>query len=397
VSEQAMLPEVSVEVIVPVHDLARPIARTVRSLLAGGLDADAMRVTLVAHNLDAVALSSHLDASGFARELAVGSIRVVGLHDGGRSPGPPRALALQHAAARYVSFVDSDDWIEPGALAAWLTLGDRQDAAAVIALERHARGALVRNPPVRVLSWGALDAGRDRLVYRTALRGLFALEAVRAENLAFTEGGTNGSDQPFTLQLWHSGRRIVLASRRPAYVLGDDAETRITRTVQPLVVELAAPTALLNEEWFAALDARDRAQAATKIVRIHLLPGLALRIAGDASSVGADLETARALLQLIAERAPGARRSLSRVDAGILEVLQASDAAELIREAVTPLLAVRRRFAHPQALLTRRIGDGLRRDAPLRLAAASTLFSLRAARPAARPDPPAAPSAADLH
>ncbi len=359
---------VDVEVIVPVHDLRRPIARTVQSLLAGGLGPEHVRITVVAHNLRSTALCSALTAAGLGDVATVRECL-----DGERSPAGPRAVGLAHANARFVSFVDSDDTLEPGALAAWLALAERDRLDAVIALERHASGGLVRNPLVRPWPRRTVHGVRDRLVYRTALRGLFSLDAVHAEQLAFTQGGTNGSDQPFTLKLWHSGRRIGLASRRPAYVLGDDAPTRVTQTVQPLATELAAPRALLDEPWFSRLSAAARTHAVTKIVRIHLLPQLAARLETE----GADeaLATARELLDRAAPVAPDYRRSLSRIDARIVAVLTSSVDVEALR----PLLAVRRTFTHPRALLTPRLLDSLRRDAPLRLAAASVLLSLRAA------------------
>ena len=360
---------VDVEVIVPVHDLARPLARTVRSVLAGGLDSEALRITVVAHNLDARDVHALLDADDL-KDL----VTVLELHDGERSPAGPRRLALDAANARFVSFVDSDDTLEPGALSSWLALADRDQLDAVIALERHARGALVRNPPVRPWPRRTVHGVRDRLVYRTALRGLFSLEAVLAEQLDFTSGGTNGSDQPFTLRLWHSGRRIGLASRRPAYVLGDDAPTRVTQTPQPLAVELAAPLAMLDEPWFGELAAAARTQAATKIVRIHVLPQLFSRL--DVEGAGEALATARAVLTRCAAVAPEYARSLSRVDARIVSLVQSGAEVSTLR----PLLAVRRDFEHPRALITARVLDSLRRDAPLRLAAASVLLSLRAKR-----------------
>jgi len=356
-----------VDVIVPVHDLARPLSRTVQSVLAGGLGAQRMRVIVVAHNLAANEVRAVLASAGL-----VDSVTVLELHDGERSPAGPRLLALETATARFVSFVDSDDVLEPGALAAWLALAKRDSLDAVVALERHARGGLVRNPPVRPWPRRTLDGVRDRLVYRSALRGLFSLDVVRAERLAFTRGGTNGSDQPFTLRLWHSGRRIGLASRLPAYVLGDDAPTRVTQTPQPLAAELAAPRAMLDEPWFAALPAAARTQAATKVVRIHLLPQLAARL--DTASATEALTTAREVLERCAAVAPDFRRSLSRVDARIVTLLESGCALDDVR----PLLAVRRGFTHPRALLTSQLLDSLRRDAPLRLAAAALLLSLRA-------------------
>ena len=369
-----------IDVIIPVHDPARPLARAVASVAESGLRwGDEVVVTVVAHNLPVDTVRGMLD------ELPEGAaVAVISCDDGLPSPAGPRTLALDRSTARYVSFLDSDDWFEPGALTAWLRLAARHSLAALLAPERHASGRAVLNPPVRPWRVGALDARRDRLPYRTALRGLLERTAIIEEGLRFSAGVTNGSDQPVSLGLWFSGRSVRFGSRTPAYVLGDDAPSRITRTRQPLDAETAASTQLLSSAWFGRLALRDRQLVATKMVRIHLLPGLALR-ALDAEDAVAEAECARAatFLRRAREVAPGFERSLSRCDARLVELLLATD---LDLAGVRGLLASRRRFSRPSTLLTHRVVDALRRDAPLRLAAASALLPLRLRRAASVSD-----------
>ena len=182
----------AVEVIVPVHDSARPLARAVASVAESGLRwGDQVVVTVVAHNLPVDAAEDML-----ASVPSDALVTVLACDDGLPSPAGPRTLALERSRARYVSFLDSDDWLEPGALAHWLRLAERHDLAAVIAPERHAPGRAVLNPPVRPLHVGALHPRRDRLPYRTALRGLLERTAILEEGLRFSTGVTNGSDQP---------------------------------------------------------------------------------------------------------------------------------------------------------------------------------------------------------
>lgn len=371
----------AVEVIVPVHDRARPLARAVASVAESGLRwGDQVVVTVVAHNLPVDAVDGMLE--GLPAEAVV---TVLACDDGLPSPAGPRALALERSRARYVSFLDSDDWFEPGALAHWLRLAERHGLAAVIAPERHASGRAVLNPPVRPLHVGALHPRRDRLPYRTALRGLLERAAVLDEGLRFSTGVTNGSDQPVSLGLWFSGRPLRFASRAPAYVLGDDAPSRVTRTPQPLEAEVAASAQLLASERFARLDPRDRALAATKMVRIHLLPGLALRaLAVDDARAAGECAHAGAFLRLARETAVGFERSLSRTDESLVGLVLAP---QLDLQRVRDLLAQRRRVTRPSTLLTRRLRDALRRDAPLRLAAASALLPLRLRRPASAAAP----------
>jgi len=371
----------TVEVIVPVHDRARPLARAVQSVGESGLRwGEQVVVTVVAHNLPADAVHGML--SGLPAEAVVD---VLACDDGLPSPAGPRTLALERSRARYVTFLDSDDWFEPGALAHWLRLAERHRLTAVIAPERHASGRAVLNPPVRPLHAGALHPRRDRLPYRTALRGLLDRAAILEEGLRFSTGVTNGSDQPVSLGLWFSGRPVRFASRAPAYVLGDDAPSRVTRTPQPLDAEVAASAQLLRGAWFRSLTLRDRQLVATKMVRIHLLPGLALRTLDVADNRAAhECALAAEFLHLARDAAPGLERSLSRTDESLVELLLAP---ELDLESVRGWLAERRRVTRPSTLLTRRAGDALRRDAPLRLAAASALLPLRLRRAASAAAP----------
>ena len=371
-----MTQDAAVEVVIPVHDASRPLGRTLRSLRP---DAEALgeqlRITVVCHNVAAQVIADSLTAE--ERD----SVHLLELHDGRSTPAGPRAEALARSRARFVSFIDSDDWLEPGALTAWLEVAERVDAVAVIAPERHARGRPVRNPPLRPWHRGALDPRLDRLPYRSAMRGLFSRSAALELGIGFGTTPGNGSDLAFTLGYWFSGRPVHFATRTPAYVLGDDAEDRVTRAPRPLAEEMAATRQLLEGEWCAGLDPRDRRLIATKFVRVHLLPGLATRTRGPVSgeSRAAACRDAAEFLTLAATVAPGFERSLSMRDARLGSLLRTEPASSpRLRRA----LAAWWRFRPFSVLLTPRPGDLLRRDAPIRWVAAMVLLSLRL-RPAA--------------
>ena len=137
---------------------------------------------------------------------------------------------------------------------------------------------------------------------------------------------------------------------------------------------------LLRGPWFRSLALRDRQLVATKMVRIHLLPGLALRTLDVTDERAAhECAHAAAFLHLARDAAPSLEHSLSRTDESLLDLLLAPE-PDLNR--VRGLLAQRRRFTRPSTLLTRRLRDALRRDAPLRLATASALLPLRLRRAA---------------
>ena len=122
----------SIEVVIPVHDPARPVARGIASateqrsaLATRGVD---LHVTVVLHNLPADSLTR----PGSPCPACAG-VTYLAHTDGVASPAGPRNYALGRSSATYLSFLDSDDYLEPGSLLSWWQVAEKHAAAAVIA------------------------------------------------------------------------------------------------------------------------------------------------------------------------------------------------------------------------------------------------------------------------
>ena len=108
----------TIEAVVPLHDTARPIRRTVTSLVeqreslaeAGA----SLTISIVCHNIPVEAVEETL-----GHDLMGDGVSLVHFVDGVYSPAGPKNRALQDSSATYITFVDSDDYLERGALGAW--------------------------------------------------------------------------------------------------------------------------------------------------------------------------------------------------------------------------------------------------------------------------------------
>lgn len=353
-----------VDVIIPIHDPARPLERTLRSLSCSGLTVGSeVVITVVCHNIPAEEIRSKMPAE--LSEL----VNFLEFHDGLPSPAGPRAHALENTTGRYISFVDSDDTLEPQALATWVGLADKHLLDAVIPPERHDTGRAIRTPPVRRFRTGNLDPVRDRVSYRTAPLGLIRRAAIEQLGLEFGTEVRNGSDQIFALKLWFGSDRVRFARGKPGYVVGGDADTRVTTQMQPLAAELKATNDLLKTSWFEALTASSRRAIAVKFVRLQLFGGVERRLTANVWT--SESRTAAAeFLSTVDRVASGYQRSLSLADIRMCDAI----ASHSVSTAEMALLAKSRRaFGHPSTLLTRELRSLLLPDAPLRYLIATAL------------------------
>ncbi|CAO1652886.1 glycosyltransferase family 2 protein [Salinibacterium sp. NSLL150] len=353
-----------VDVIIPIHDSKRPLERTLESLLASGLTPGTeLQITVACHNISAADIAANLTPE--LREI----VRLIECHDNLPSPAGPRALALSQSTARYISFVDSDDTLDPHALAAWVALADKHALDAVIPPERHDTGKTIRTPPVRRFRRGNLDAVRDRVSYRTAPLGLIRRAAIERLGIEFGSGVRNGSDQIFALMLWFGSNAVRFARGGPGYIVGGDAETRVTTQMQPLAGELKATRDLLASPWFAALPVTSRRAIAVKFVRLQLFGGVDRRLHTRLWSAESK-EAAAEFIRLLHNVAPGYLKSLSIADVQLCRsiVSTSSDAPEL-----STLMAKRRAFGRPATVLTHDLRSFFAPDAPLRYMIATVL------------------------
>lgn len=320
--------EIMVDVVIPVHDVTRPTKRAVESVLAG-TPAGAVRVLIVCHNIDPEGIEAQL-----AEYVHDSSVTVVSFADGIKSPAGPFNHGLTLATAPYVSIMGSDDFLEPGAMAAWIAHVNVSRPDAALVPLRHQHGELLMNPLTRWRRSRRLDPVRDRLFYRTAPLGLLRLAVVRELGLEFTAGMPVGKDMAFSARLWAAGKRIDYLVRTPAYIIGADAVTRVTTQPRPISEAMAAVLDLVARDWFTGLTTSARRSLVTKLLRIHVLGAVITRSRAESWGPG-DTDALRSSAREIVMRAPGALAPLSRADRSLLDaVIDIGSSAVSLADAV---------------------------------------------------------------
>jgi hypothetical protein len=349
-----------VDLVIAVHDPRRPVLRAVSSVLDH--NRASLRVTVVCHNTPEDGIREALAAhTGDPR------LRTLPLQDGVRSPAGPFNAGLDAATARFTSVMGSDDELEPGAVDSWLTIADRDGAAAVIPRLRHAAGRAVPTPPVRPGRVRNLDGVKDRLAYRSAPLGLISRRDFGDDR--FVPGLSSGEDVAYVIGVWFSGGRISFDRRGPAYLVHSDAADRVSTGPRPVEHDLAFLRLLLDDPRFTRLTDRQRLAAIVKLVRVHVFGVVENR--PEATGWTADDRAALAdVTASVLALAPGARRILSRADGALLSsILDTGDPVGRLLERS----ARRRRFLHPAALVSADPVQSFAREAPLRMLAASAL------------------------
>ncbi|MFF1634604.1 glycosyltransferase [Leifsonia sp. NPDC058248] len=355
-----------IDAVIAVHDASRPVARAVRSLTESGLDLrddGGLRITVVCHNLP------EGDIRAVVPDDLAARVRFLELRDGIASAAGPFNAGIDAATAPYVSIMGSDDYFEPGALAAWRSHADHGRADAVIAPEMHAGGATVRTPPTRPFRRGDLDPVKDRLAYRTAPLGLISTAAIARLGLRFPEGLRSGEDQSFSAKLWFGGGAIRSAKGAPHYVVGADAATRVSLTPRAVQVDFAFVDQLLDDPWFGALPLASRRALAVKMVRVHVFAAVLPRIEAGTWDA-ADHEYLAGILGRLRDVAPGFERPFPIADRRMIDAI-----ADLGVDApaLDGFARARRRFGRPATLVTRDLGAWLSVEGPPRFMVASAL------------------------
>lgn len=357
-----------VDIVIPVHSTARPLERAVRSALRAseGAGPGQCRVLVVAHHL------REREVLAMLPEPLRAAVTVFECEDRGSTAAVPRNEALRRSTARYISFLDSDDTLDPGAVTRWLGIAERRGSDLVIPFQHHEAARVDITPVTRPFRSARLDPVRDRLGYRSSAFGLVRLDVVRALGASFDETVRTGEDQSFVMALYTGCSRIDYAPGTPGYLVHADADVRVSQQPLPLREEVAAALDLGAHPWFPRTPAELRASHVLKYLRVNFFPavqGLVERGEWSAAHASTAWTVARELLDV----APNVEDRLARADRRVLALLQDSAPKGELRAALT----ARRRFASPDALLTTSARWFLDRQSPLRVVVASAVQLVR--------------------
>jgi hypothetical protein len=247
---------------------------------------------------------------------------------------------LDRSEATFLSFLDSDDYLEEGSLAAWWKVAEDQDASAVIAPLRTPDGTILRSPRIRPSKPAVLDPLSDGLAYRSVPYGLLRRESLLACGFRYAEGIAIGEDLEAALRLWFRGGRIAYPYSAPAYHQTDaSGATRVTSVVRPLAEEFLWLDALVQTPWILAATVTERRAIALKLIRVHGIGALVRRgrLYGSPETArwsGLDRAAwAKAYVQLL-DLAGGSLPTLSRRDAALCRSATAAYDETQLRAAV---------------------------------------------------------------
>lgn len=343
-----------IDVVIAVHATARPLQRAIQSCREEP-DGPSVRVTVVCHNITIEEIKRNLEpVTGL-------ELRFLHLADGRNSPAGPKNVGLDAATGAYVCMLDSDDYLEPGALVLWHHKLVSEKADVVIAPVRHESGEIIKTPRARTCRASALDPVKDGLSYATAMRGLWKSGIGAAGGIRYTSGLRTGEDLAPGLQVYFSGAKILFPRHGPAYVLGNDAEDRVTGGLLPLSEEFRAILAL-PADWLQSLSIRQRMSIASKIARTSLIG--AIRRRGTEYGWGPeDLAAVQDVAEFLEGMSPGYRRVVTVADANLLESsLRAGSGRGLFLIAIES----HQHAGRPSRVFTRKLQDNLNPESQLR-------------------------------
>lgn len=343
-----------IDVIIAVHSATRPVRRAVESCQVDTFG-PAVRVTVVCHNISVQEIEQSIGTvSGV-------DLRFLHLDDGIDSPAGPKNVGLDAATGDYVCMLDSDDYLEPGALGQWHQKLVAEQADVVIAPVRHESGTIIKTPRARPFRVRGLDPVKDGLAYATSMRGLWKSTIADEREIRYVPGLRTGEDLAPGLQLYFSGAKFIFPKHGPAYVLGNSAEDRVTGRLMPLSDELQA-IGSLPEEWLTELSLRQRKSIASKIARTSLIG--AIRRRGTEHDWGreelAAIQDAAAFLEVMA---PAYRRVMTAADT---ELLQSSLTASSGTEIFTMAIKKHQDASLPSKVFTRKLHDNLDTESQIR-------------------------------
>nr|WP_241748158.1 glycosyltransferase [Microbacterium aquimaris] len=285
-----------VDVVIACHDQTRPLDRAVRSVLQDETTRHLVRVTVVAHGLPADALRDRVAGID-------GAVRIVEYADGIRSAAGPFNHGLSLVTADYCAVLGSDDFLEPGALAAWI------------------RAARERTPDMAIACIRIDGEAKDRLFYRTAPLGLIRTATMRQLGLGMTEGVRVGEDFVFSIRLFTQAARVDFLADAPCYVIGLDARERTTLATMDAEEDLEAVVRLLDEGVPTGLNARHRRALAVKLTRVSIIGKVRARPSAAQWRDDTEVMFVATLLRRLLALHPGAIAPFNRQDRAVLDAL----------------------------------------------------------------------------
>lgn len=324
-----------VEVVIAVHTVDRPLRRAVLSVLE---DQAPVGVIVVAHNLDSAVLAGGLAGLDPAR------VRVVEHHDGLPRPAGPFNAGVAAVRSEYFALMGSDDFFEPGSIAALLAHADRTasldgPADAVMVPLRRQGGADIPSPLPRPGRERALDPVRDRLFYRTAPLGLLRAESWRGGGYRLDESVRTGEDIEVAVKFWTSRSRVTYARHAPRYVIGADAGERVTTAPMPVREGVAPVVRIAQGEWAQRAPAAVRRSLAVKFARVHVL-GFAMTRRDTSLWSGDDRAAVKEALSAISTLSPRWFSAFAMADRDVFDALNDPHASA---ESVVHAIAARAR------------------------------------------------------
>lgn len=356
----------AVDLVIAVHSANRPIERAVASAAKSGIavgQANGLRITVVCHNIDVEEIRVRIPA-----ELR-DTVRYLPCVDGIPSPAGPFNAGIAAATGRYTSIMGSDDFLEDGAIAGWLSIAEQNNSDVVLAPERHASGALVRTPPVRVWRRMNLNPVRDRLSYRTAPLGLIRTSEISRLGLRFTSSYRSGEDQEFSSKLYFGGGRIDYGKGAGHYVVGADATDRVTSDLRPIAEDFRFATDLVALPWFSTLPSAGKNSIVTKLLRVHIFG-----VAGSRPASAWTSEQRQELATVVATLTKAAPKATSPLSVADAKLLRAAADPSVCSTDLEALAVARKKFGHPATLIATDWRSQFAVEGPLRFMAASALL-----------------------
>ncbi|QNN62431.1 glycosyltransferase family 2 protein [Leucobacter denitrificans] len=313
----------SLDVIIPVHNVERPIRRSVLSVISA--KNPRIRALVIAHNIPRESILRKL------KDLDLERLQVIEHRDGVFSPAGPKNAGIDASSATYIAFLDSDDEYEIGALDAFCN--ELQSASSPDLLIGQLRGTSqgrIMAPLPRVRRFENLDPVKDLLNNRTAPIGVMIRREVLKSTGAprFSEGYPIGEDIELGLYLWNQTRSISYSRYASGYLVHEDGTDRVTGRTLSVESALAPVARIVQMDWFKELSPQQKTAACAKLIKFQVL-----RLCHRLESVGPigplDREAARNVLWLLLRMSPNALGLLTPHEARAARVLGSTENNEL--------------------------------------------------------------------